>query len=136
MKKIALLCVIFLFSYNVEAQEYVVIANKTVKELSSSQIKAIFLKKMSFVGDVKVIPVSLQVRDPLRKHFESHILKMSFSRLKSYWIKQHYLGFRPPISLKSEESVKSFVKRVDGAIGYINKENLDPGIKVLYSWQD
>ncbi|MBW6488098.1 hypothetical protein [Sulfurimonas sp.] len=61
---------------------------------------------------------------------------MNFERLKSYWAAQHYLGKRPPVGMHSEESVKAFVKNVEGAIGYINVKNLDNDIKVLYRWSE
>jgi len=38
--------------------------------------------------------------------------------------------------MQSEESVKAFVKNVEGAIGYINANNLDSGVKVLYRWSE
>lgn len=136
MKKAIFLFISVLIGLSLNAQEYVVVSNHTMKALTKSQIKAIFLKKMSLVGDMKVVPVSLQARDSLRKNFEKRVLKMSFVRLKSYWTKQHYLGHRPPLSMKSQASVKAFVKKVDGSIGYISKKNLDKDLKVLYSWED
>lgn len=136
MKIASLFLLLLLISYNLSAEEHVVVANKTMKTLSKSQIKAIFLKKMRIVDDIKVVPVALQARDPLRTNFEHKILKMNFVRLKSYWTKQHYLGHRPPLSMKSQASIKAFVKKVDGAIGYIDKKNLDGDLKVLYSWED
>lgn len=134
MKNI-LICMLIL-SYASFASEYAVISNKNMKNLSTSQIKAIFLKKLTYVEDMKAVPINLEARNPLRLKFESKITHMSFSRLKSYWTKQHYLGHRPPISMKSQESIKSFVKKVDGAIGYIDIENIDDSIKVIYKWSD
>jgi len=136
MKNFILSFILLLLSQTLSAEKYVVIANKSMKTLSKSQIKAIFLKKMSLVDDMKLVPVALQARDSLRKNFESRVLKMSFTRLKSYWTKQHYLGHRPPLSLKSQASVKAFVKKVDGAVGYISRKNLDSDLKVLYTWED
>ncbi len=118
------------------ASEYVVISNKNMKNLTKTQIKAIFLKKLTIIDDKKVVPISLGTRDPLRVKFEKKILKMSFVRLKSYWTKQHYLGHRPPLSMKSQNSIKAFVKKVDGAIGYINASSLDNSVKVLYRWEE
>lgn len=118
------------------ANEYVVIANKKVKNISQNEIKSIFLKKVSSINKIKMVPVNLEARDPLREKFEKELLQMNFARLKAYWAKQHYLGNRPPLSLKSQESVKAFVKKVDGAIGYIEKKHLDSNFNVLYSWED
>ncbi len=118
------------------ADEYVVISNKSMKDLSPAQIKAVFLKKLAFIEDVKAVPINLEARDPLRLKFENDILNMSFSRLKTYWTTRHYLGHRPPISMKSQESIKAFVKKVDGSLGYINAKNIDDSIKVIYRWKD
>ncbi len=118
------------------AQEYAVIANKNVKELSLGEIRAIFLKKTLYAQDVKVLPVNLGSRDAIRTSFERNVLKMKLSRLKSYWTKQHYLGHRPPITMKSENTIKTFVTKVDGAIGYVTIENADEDINIIYKWSD
>ena len=118
------------------ANEYVVVSNKKMKDISKTQLRAIFLKKLSILDNMNIVPVNLQARDSLRVNFESIVLNMGFGRLKSYWTAQHYLGNRPPLSMKSQESVKYFIKKVDGAIGYIDKENLDEDLKVLYEWKE
>lgn len=127
---------ILLFACISFGDEYVVISNNNMKDLSTNQIKAIFLNKLSFIEDIKVVPINLDARDSLRVKFEKEILHMSFSRLKTYWAAQHYLGHRPPVSMKSQESIKAFVKKVEGSIGYINAENIDDSVKVIYRWRD
>ena len=136
MKKLKLLLVTISLSTLSLANEYVVVSNKSMPELSLSQVKAIFLKKISFVDDLKVVPINLEARDELRLKFEKEVLKMSFLRLKSYWTSQHYLGHRPPVSMKSQGSVKAFIKNVNGSIGYINAVNFDESLKVIYRWSD
>lgn len=118
------------------ASEYAVIANHKMKDLSTSQIRAIFLKKITVIENINAVPVNLGARDPIREKFENKIVGMGFERLKTYWSKQHYLGKRPPVGMQSEESVKAFVKNVDGAIGYIDAGNLDNDVKVLYRWSE
>jgi len=90
----------------------------------------------TIIDDIKIIPINLGSRNSLRLKFEKKILRMNFVRLKSYWTKQHYLGHRPPISMKSQESIKAFVKKVDGAIGYIDKDALDSSLNIVYKWED
>lgn len=137
MKKIALsLLLSFVYVSSSLSDEYVIISNKNMKELSPSQIKAIFLKKLTIINDNKVVPVNLGLRDEVRLKFEKKILKMNFSRLKTYWTKQHYLGHRPPVSMKSQKSVKAFVKKVDGSIGYIKAIDVDNDLKIIYKWSD
>ena len=137
MKK-SLLLLLFLVISNssIVADEYAIVANRSMKELSTNQIKAIFLKKITYVDDMKLVPINLGTRDRLRLKFEKKILKMSFSRLKIYWTKQHYLGHRPPVSMKSQESIKAFIKKVDGSIGYIEEQYVDDDLKIIYRWSD
>ena len=131
-----LLFLAFILLTSLFADEYVIIANKHMDDLTATQIKAIFLKKLLVVHDTNVVPVNLDARDPLRIKFDHDVLEMNFDRLQAYWTKEHYLGHRPPISLKSQESIKAFVKKVDGSIGYINIENVDDNLKILYKWSD
>ena len=137
MKKILRqLILMVLVSLPAISSDYVVIANKEMKDFSKGQIKAIFLKKLTLVNDMNIVPINMGATNPVRLEFEKHVVKMSFSRLKSYWTKQHYLGHRPPITMKSQESVKAFVKKVDGAIGYIEANNVDDSLKILYKWSE
>ena len=135
MKKLFFILYLLLATYSF-GDQYAVVSNKSMKELSLSQIKAIFLKKISFVENLKVIPVNLKPGNELRSKFEKQILQMNFSRLKTYWSKQHYLGRRPPISMQSQESVKAFVKEVDGALGYIREKDVDKNLNIIYRWND
>jgi len=118
------------------SQEYAVIAHKKTPPLSLEQIRAIYLKKLSRIDTLTLVPVNLGAKDPIRKSFEKHILHMSFQRLKSYWSRQHYLGHRPPVSMKSQESALTFVKNIEGALAYIDVTNIDDDLYVIYRWRD
>ncbi len=137
MEKLISICVLFFLLTTLSlADTYAVIVNKNMKNINKVQIKAIFLKKLVRVDGVKMVPLNLSARENLRKKFEKEVLHMGFSRLKAYWIKQHYLGNRPPLSMKSQESVKEFVKKVEGAIGYVDIAHIDDDVKVIYRWSD
>lgn len=136
MKSLLFLCVSTLMIIQLQAQDYAVVTNKNFNSLSVGQIKALFLKKTSYLGDKLIVPLNLSSRNTVRLSFEKKVLHMSFSRLKSYWTKQHYLGHRPPISMKSQESIRAFIKKVDGAIGYMKLEKVDSSLKIVYEWSD
>ncbi len=136
MKLLSISIFVTLLLSNTLANEYVVVSNKQMREVSKTQLKAIFLKKLTFIDDKKIIPINLEPKDNLRVDFEKRVLNMNFGRLKSYWTKQHYLGHRPPLSMKSQESIIAFIKRVDGAIGYIERKNLDEDLKIIYKWEE
>ena len=127
---------LLLLSLNLFANSYVIVASKHVKEVSLVKLKALYLKKSFFINETKIVPVNLPANNPARISFEKNILKMDFNRLKSYWMKQHYLGHRPPITMKSQQSVVAFVQKVDGAIGYIERKNINETLEVLYEWKD
>ncbi len=125
-----------LLAHSSYAEEYAVISNKNIDALSITEIRDIFLKKISYVNDIKVLPINLGPRDKIRISFEENVLRLKLSKLKSYWTQQHYLGHRPPMTLKSENIIKAFVQKVDGAIGYINMQNVDENVHVVYTWAD
>ena len=131
-----LLLVLLLHDTLLSAGNYVIIVNKKMKTLPAAQIKAVYLKKLTVVDGIPVVPLNLGVSDPLRASFEKELLNMGHSRLQAYWTRQHYLGHRPPLNLSSQKSVKSFVQKVEGAIGYIDAAALDNSVKAIYRWND
>ena len=118
------------------ADDYVVISNKKMQNLSIEQIKEIYLKQLNSINNLEIVPLNLGTRNSLRKKFQERVLHMDFIQLKSYWKKQHSIEKRPPLNMKSAASVKAFVKKVNGAIGYINAEDADDSVKILYRWND
>lgn len=119
-----------------QAGEYAIISNKSIRTLSKSQIKAIYLKKLTIIDDKKIIPINLDSRNILREKFNKEFLHISLTKLKTYWIKQHYLGHRPPLSFKSQKSVKKFIEQVDASIGYIELKNINKNLSIVYKWSD
>lgn len=136
MKIITLYLLSMLLSLCMWANDYAVVTGKNFAEISIGQIKALFLKKTSYLGDKAIVPLNLSSRDSVRRSFEKKVLHMNFNRLKSYWTKQHYLGHRPPVSMKSQESVKVFIQKVDGAIGYMELQKVDNSLNIVYKWSD
>lgn len=133
MKKLVLIFLILSFSWSAE---YAVIAQKSMSALTIKQIRAIYLKKITILNNKLLVPINLSASSLIRKSFERTILKMGHNRLKAYWTKQHYLGHRPPLKMESQKSVKAFIKKIEGAIGYIETNMVDDDIKILYKWRD
>jgi len=136
MKNFILICMILLCCNLLNAKEYSVIISDNIPAITIDELRALYLKKITFIKNAKIIPLNLPAKSSIRKSFETNILHMNESRLKHYWIKAHYLGKRPPIMLKSQQAVKRFVKRVNGAIGYIDSSKKEQGMRVLYQWKD
>jgi hypothetical protein len=118
------------------ANEYALVGSPKLLPISKLQIQAIYLKKLHYLHGIKVVPLNLEVNNKIRKSFNRHILKMNYEELKRYWMQQHYLGHRPPVSLHSQKSIISFVEKVDGAIGYLELQNVQKNMHILFRWSD
>ncbi|MBN2782374.1 MAG: hypothetical protein JXQ66_03955 [Campylobacterales bacterium] len=59
---------------------------------------------------------------------------MDREQLNTFWTKQHFQGVTPPITQSSLNSLKHFIQNVEGAIGYMPKEEIDDSFKVLYEF--
>ncbi len=134
MKSLLYILLIPLLSY---AQEFVVVMqkNSALGNLSQAKVKMIFLKKQKMSQDILLVPINLPPSSSIRKSFEKQVLGMSRNRLKSFWTKEHYLGHRPPLTMKSSRSTLSFVEKIDGAIGYIPAKEVNANLKILYKWK-
>ncbi len=135
MKKVLLLLFFTFFLYG---EEFVVVTklNSPLQSLSKAKVKMIFLKKQKMSKDTVLIPINLSPSNKVRKSFEHTILGMSRNRLKSFWTKEHYLGHRPPLTMNSFQSLLSFVKKIDGAIGYVPLSEVNKEFKILYKWEE
>jgi len=118
------------------AANYAVVMNKdmSVEKISPKILKDIFLMKRHFINDIKVVPVNSAASLTMRAEFEKNILGMNRNRLNSYWVKQHFSGVRPPVVQASVNSIKLFIKNVQGAIAYIPIKDVDSDLKVLYEF--
>lgn len=119
---------------NLYAGGFAIITNhkNPIKTLTTKEIKMIYLKKIRYWDNTKLVALNLSPNSSLREEFEKSILGLTPSQLDRYWTEQHYNGRRPPYRLDSVESMVIFIKRVDGAIGYIPLDMVDSSIKVLY----
>lgn len=103
------------------AEEWVLITNSASKAamMDKARIRDIYLGKQRFIGVQKLIPLQLSVDSALRYQFEKEVLGMTRSELHEWWIRRHYLGYRPPKVMASPEAVLAYVLKVEGSIGYV-----------------
>lgn len=123
-----------LFIITLYSQSYVVVTHKNshLTQLKLQELQALYLSKTR--GETVVLNQCLQC--DTRVSFEQYVLNQNRARLNAYWIKQHYLGIRPPKVIQSEKGVILFLKNFQNSIGYIQKSNLDSELKILYEWSD
>jgi ABC-type phosphate transport system substrate-binding protein len=109
----------------------VVAKGSPVSTLSKKELKEIYLKKQQFSNGIKLVPINLTASAHARGLFEKSALKMDDTELGEYWNERHYNGVNPPMVQNSQEAIKAMVKKVQGAIGYIDEELLDDGLKII-----
>ncbi len=109
----------------------VVAKSSAVSALSKKELKEIYLKKQQFANGIKFVPINLPASSQIRASFDRVTLRMDEAELGDYWNEKHYGGVNPPMVQNSQEAVKAMVKKVPGAVGYIDESLLDDNLKVV-----
>jgi len=111
---------------------FIVSPEVDVDQLSVKDVKKIFLREKDFIDATIAFPVNLPPGNPLRKEVESRVLQMNTEDLQLFWNRKYLNGVEPPLVLSSQEAVKAFVKKVPGAIGYVDEDLLkENGVKIV-----
>ena len=120
----------------VYAAEYAVVVAKSspIEAMNAEKIRDVFLKKRTFDGGNKLLPVNLLGDESVRKQFEVKVLQMQRDEINRYWITNHFKGVSPPVTQASLVSIQKFIEKVDGAIGYLPKDMIDDNLKVVYEF--
>ncbi len=115
------------------APDIVLVSRKAPGEVVSERTAArVFLKERLFWKDgSRIVPVNLPPDHAARQTFSRAVLRRERRELVAYWNEQHFNGVNPPVVLESEEAVKAFVRQVEGAVGYIRRDQLEPDLMVL-----
>ncbi|MGE0042649.1 MAG: hypothetical protein AB7H88_11510 [Vicinamibacterales bacterium] len=102
------------------------------ESVSARIAERLYLKEKLFWRDgSRVVPVNLPPDHAAREAFSRAVLRLARRDLVAYWNEQHFKGVNPPVVLESEDAVKAFVRQVDGAVGYIRRDRLEPDLTVL-----
>lgn len=125
-----------LLTCSVFGSDYVLVisSNSSVTHVSEKQIRDIFMMKLHYINDAKIVPINISASAPIRQIFEKNVLKVDRQRLNNYWIKEHFQGVSPPLTQPSPASVKMFVKNVEGAVGYVPSDMIDSDLRVIYEF--
>ena len=123
-----------MLSIFLNAEKFVLVtqSQSPIHMLTKSEVRMIYLKKRRLWGELKLVALNLPPQNILRKTFENNILNMNAVQLDNYWIKEHYKGYRPPYRVETVESMILFIKKVEGALGYIPSSKVDKDLKVIY----
>lgn len=137
-KTFLLMCVcafMFMFVMHAQAEDgYVVVCNAAnpVSSISHVDLMNIFLgKKVSWNDGKKITFVTLKEGDSHKKFLRNHV-KKNPQQFKNYWKKMLFTGKGViPRSFSDDSGVIGFVKANESSIGYLSKEQVADGIKIL-----
>jgi ABC-type phosphate transport system substrate-binding protein len=122
------------WSLAADAGGLLVIASKDVPDdsVSIEQLAKIYsMKKTFWKNGIQIVPVNHEASSEERARFSEAVFNLSPQELLEYTDKLRFQGKAPPIVQSSDQAVISFVRKVPGAIGYIEGEIAPSGTKVL-----
>jgi len=103
--------------------------------VSPDELERIFLGKLKQVDGQSIVPINLKMGSPVRKDFNEKVLGKTESQLKSYWSRLVFTGkAQPPKDVESESEMLELIARNPNMVGYIDKSNLTPAVKLIASF--
>lgn len=132
----ALMCAAGLLSaQSVLADELVVVVGEKspLVTLDKNLVRNIFLGKVSSLPDGSTaIPIDQPESSTLRDEFYPKVTNYSAAAAKARWAQLAFTGRGDPPRVSSGSSeVKQILNSTPGAIGYIEKSELDSSVKVV-----
>jgi hypothetical protein len=115
-------------SKSAQAGDIYVVARADVK-LSAGEIREIYLGDKEFDGTVRIVPIDNQAA---QADFAAKVLSMSVDRYNTLWIKKAFRdALNPPTVKATDAEVLEFVKRTNGAVGYVSAPPRDKSVVVV-----
>ena len=115
--------------------DVVIIVNREnpVKTVKKSVLARYFLKKTTrWDSGTRVVPIDLTVSNPVRQEFSEGGLQKSPHEVEEYWIAESLTGGKLAPEIVSDPAlVKKRVAADAGALGYVDKTQVDETVKVV-----
>lgn len=128
-------CLILIVNQEAIAKVVVVVNKRSpIQHLTQKTVKRIYLSKIRKIPNTSMIPFPIDQHEqsPVRAMFNSKIIKMSPTQLRTYWSKRIFTGKGgPPKTVHNDNEVKSLVSGNSNMIGYIHENSIDNSIKVV-----
>ena len=123
-----MLALALLAGESVFAADIYIVTNSDMN-LSTSEIREIFLGDREFNGTTRLVPVDNQAA---QVEFTSRVLAMAVDRYSTLWTKRVFRdAVNPPVQKVSDQEVLEFVRKTRGAIGYVSSAPRDKSVVVV-----
>jgi ABC-type phosphate transport system substrate-binding protein len=133
MRLILIFCCLFLIILPLSSEVVIIThpANKQ-NEVSSDFIKKVYLNKITRWDSGSLITLTYIKKGPVHNDFLKKYVGKSTSRFKRFWKKMVFTGRgTQPKTFKDEEGLIDYIKENKSSIGYVDKENISDGVKIL-----
>ena len=120
------------------ASTVVVVNAANTADISEKNVRKIFLGKIkTFPNGVRVKTFNLPDGNKHRELFRKEVLRKSASSLNSYWARMLFSSkAAPPKTIKTSFELKSVVANNKQALAYIDEEDVDDSVRVLFKLSD
>lgn len=117
--------VIFLFSLNSFAKDYLVLSDDTKRDevIDRETVKNIYLgNKLYWKSGKRIMPVHLSVEDSSFQLFLEEVIDMDSTQFTSYWRRKLFSGRAyPPKQFEKDDMIIEFIRKNNAGIGVISK---------------
>lgn len=105
-------------------------------QLSKSSLQQIYFKTVTKWDTIGIVPLNLPASHPARKAFLRQVLQTDYRTWDAYYDELHFHGISAPQVLPSAAAMKTFLLKVDGAVGYIPSEEIVPPLVEILRFEE
>lgn len=138
IKRLLILFCLLLASTGSTWAEIVVVvdAKSGVEQLSQDDVINIFLgRHRKLPTGIAAVPVDLPAGSSQYTDFYRKLVDKTPSEISAYWSRLYFSGkTRPPVQSASPAAAIAHVLGTTGGIGYIERQQLDPRLRVVLSF--
>lgn len=110
----------------------VVAASSPLTDVSSSTLRRAFLSEPTDASGVRLVPLNQALNAGARATFDRVVLKLEPDAVSKFWIDQRIRGRgAAPRAVPQAAMIARLVPQLPGAIAYLSKADVGPGLKVL-----
>ncbi len=105
-----------------------------INDISKRELGRIYVKKMHYwENGERCVPIDQAGTSQTRKDFYLLVLNKDLYEMKRYWMQETMTGNgTPPVTLDKSATVKRYVRKIKGSVGYIYADEVDDTVKVLH----
>ena len=114
------------------AEPVVLIGHPALPPLDAGMVQRLYTGRAVSVQGMPVTVFNAEPGSGLRQRFLSLFLQQDDAQYRAYWTVRRHIGQGvPPRELPSSAELIALVQTTPGAVGYINAQDVRPGMNVL-----